>query len=95
MCGYLCIRFIDFMLKGKSLLDYTNLFSPNKYEMNHKIILKYFLSFYPILEFLQSLRLKKSVAFFVVSIENLQTLKLHLFSKKYYPILLYAVSVSK
>ena len=53
MCGYLCIRFIDFMLKGKSLLDYTNLFSPNKYEMNHKIILKYFLSFYPILEFLQ------------------------------------------
>ena len=26
MCGYFCIRFIDFMLKGKSLLDYTNLF---------------------------------------------------------------------
>ena len=32
MCGYFCIRFIDFMLKGKSLLDYTNLFSPNDYE---------------------------------------------------------------
>ena len=32
MCGYFCIRFIDFMLKGKSLLDYTNLFSPNSYE---------------------------------------------------------------
>ena len=29
MCGYICIGFIDFMLKGKSLLDYTNLFSPN------------------------------------------------------------------
>ena len=29
MCGYFCIGFIDFMLKGKSLLDYTNLFSPN------------------------------------------------------------------
>ena len=28
MCRYFCIRFIDFMLKGKSLLDYTNLFSP-------------------------------------------------------------------
>ena len=27
MCGYFCIRFIDFMLKGKSLLDYTNLSS--------------------------------------------------------------------
>ena len=32
MCGYFCIGFIDFMLKGKSLLDYTNLFSPNEYE---------------------------------------------------------------
>ena len=42
MCGYLCIGFIDFMLKGKSLLDYTNLFSPNEYETNDKIILKYF-----------------------------------------------------
>ena len=29
MCGYFCIRFIDFMLKGKNLLDYTNLFSAN------------------------------------------------------------------
>ena len=30
------------MLKGKSLLEYTNLFSPNDYENNNKIILKYF-----------------------------------------------------
>ena len=28
MCGYFCIGFIGFMLKGKSLLEYTNLFSP-------------------------------------------------------------------
>ena len=41
MCGYFCIGFIDFMLKGKSLPDYTNLFSPNDYEKNEKIILKY------------------------------------------------------
>ena len=34
--------FIDFMLKGKSFLDYKNLFSPNGYEKNDKIILKYF-----------------------------------------------------
>ena len=40
MCGYFCIRFIDFMLKAKSLLDYTNLFSPNDYEKNDKIMLK-------------------------------------------------------
>ena len=42
MCGYFCIGFIDFILKGKSLLVYTNLFSPHEYEKNHKIILKYF-----------------------------------------------------
>ena len=42
MCGYFCIGFIDFMLEGKSLLDYTNLFYPNKYKKNDKIILKYF-----------------------------------------------------
>ena len=42
ICGYFCIGFIDFMLKGKSLLDYTNLFSPNNYEEIGKIKLKYF-----------------------------------------------------
>ena len=44
MCGYFCVGFIDFMLKGKSLLDYTNLFSPNDYDKNDEIILKYFQS---------------------------------------------------
>ena len=42
MCGYFCIGFIDFILKDKSLLDSTNLFSSNDYEKNDKIILKYF-----------------------------------------------------
>ena len=42
MCKYICIGFIDFMLKGKSLLEYTYLFSPNDYEKNDNIILKYF-----------------------------------------------------
>ena len=41
ICGYYCLGFTDFMLKGKSLLDYTNLFSPKKYEQNDKLILKY------------------------------------------------------
>ena len=40
--GYFCIGFINFLLNGKSLLDYTNLFSSNNYEKNWKIILKYF-----------------------------------------------------
>ena len=26
MCGYFCIRFIDFMLPGKALTDFTNRF---------------------------------------------------------------------
>ena len=43
MCGYFCIRFIDFMLKGKSLTDFTNLFSRNYFKKNDKIILNYFL----------------------------------------------------
>ena len=42
ICGYFCIRFIVYMSKGKSLLDYTNLFSSNDYEKNDKILLKYF-----------------------------------------------------
>ena len=42
MCGYFCNGFLDFMLKGKSLLDYTNLFSPSEYEKNDEIIQKYF-----------------------------------------------------
>ena len=42
MSEYFCIGFIYFMLKGKILLDYTNLFSPNDYEKNSRIILKYF-----------------------------------------------------
>ena len=37
MCKYFCIGFIDFMSKGKSLLDYTNLSSYSEYEKNDKI----------------------------------------------------------
>ena len=42
MCGNFYIGFIDFMLRGKSFLDNTNLFSPNKHEKNDKKILKSF-----------------------------------------------------
>ena len=44
MCGYFCIGFIDFMFKGKTLTEYTNLFSPNNFEKNDDIILKYFMN---------------------------------------------------
>ena len=43
MCRYFCIGFIYLMLlKGKSLLQYMNLFSPNDYKKNDKIKVKYF-----------------------------------------------------
>ena len=42
MCGYFCIGFIDFMLKCKNFLEYSYSFSPNDYEKNDKVILKYF-----------------------------------------------------
>ena len=42
MCGYFCIGFIDFMLAGKTLTDYTNLFSPYDFDKNDQIILSYF-----------------------------------------------------
>ena len=44
MCGYFCIGFIDFMLKGKSLIEYTNLFSSNDFKKNDGTILNYFMN---------------------------------------------------
>ena len=38
MCGYFCIEFINYMLKGSTLLDYTNLFSPNEFKRNDRVI---------------------------------------------------------
>ena len=43
MCGYFCIGFIDFMLAGKTLTEYT-LFSPNTFKKNDDIILNCFMS---------------------------------------------------
>ena len=42
MWGYFCIEFINYMLKGKKLLDYTNLFSPNDFKKNDRIIKRIF-----------------------------------------------------
>ena len=42
MCGYFCIGFINFIFNGKSLTDYTNIFSPNDSNKNDDIILNYF-----------------------------------------------------
>ena len=42
MCGYFCIGFIDFLFKGKTLTEYTNLFFTKYFEKNDDIILSYF-----------------------------------------------------
>ena len=41
MCGYFCIGFIDFMLAGKKLTDFTSMFSPHDFKKNDDIILSY------------------------------------------------------
>ena len=42
MCSYFSIGFLDFMLAGKTLTDYTNLFSPYDFDKSDRIILSYF-----------------------------------------------------
>ena len=44
MCGYFCIGFIDFMFIGKTLTEFTNLFSPNNFRKSDDIVLKYFMN---------------------------------------------------
>ena len=42
MWGYFCIGFIDFILAGKKLSDFTTLFSPHDFNKNDSTILSYF-----------------------------------------------------
>ena len=44
MCAYFCIGFIDFMLTGKTLTEFTKLFTPNNFKKNDNIDLNYFIS---------------------------------------------------
>ena len=37
MCRFYCMAFIEYMLAGKTSLDYANLFPPNDYKKNDKI----------------------------------------------------------
>ena len=42
MCGYFCIEFINYMFDGKSLIDFTSLFSPRDFKKNDKTIKQLF-----------------------------------------------------
>ena len=43
-CGYFCIGVINFMFKGKTLTDCTNVSSPNDFIKNDDVILNYFIN---------------------------------------------------
>ena len=59
-------------MKDKSLLDYTNSFSPDEYEKNDKIILK--------ISITKKVLMKKSIVLNVKG--NVKILKFHIFSIK-------------
>ena len=42
MCGHFCTGFINIMFKGKTLTEYTNLFSPYDFKKTDNVILNYF-----------------------------------------------------
>ena len=42
LCGYFCIGFIEFIFSGRSLIDFTSLFSLYDFKKNVDIILSYF-----------------------------------------------------
>ena len=42
MCGYFCIEFINYMIKGKTLLGCTNLISPNDFKNDDQVIKRIF-----------------------------------------------------
>ena len=44
MCEYISIGVFDFMIAGKILTDFTNLFAPNNFKKYDDIILKYFMT---------------------------------------------------
>ena len=62
-----------FFAKGKRLLEYTNLFSPNEYKKNDKTTLKYFQ---------YNLNKLKYIVMFTINIENLKNLKYYIFFEK-------------
>ena len=44
MCEYFCTGFIDFMLAGKTLTEFTNIFSANNFKKNDNKIWNYFMN---------------------------------------------------
>ena len=42
LCGYFCIKFLEYMFSGKTLTEYTNLFSPTDFKENDRTVLKLF-----------------------------------------------------
>ena len=66
------------MLKGKSLLEYKNLFSPNEIKKEWQNNIKTF----SIESKYKMMKWWKSIVMLAINIENLKTVKYHIFLKK-------------
>ena len=42
ICGFYRIAFIDYVIAGKNLLDYTNLYCGSDFKKSYNVIYKYF-----------------------------------------------------
>ena len=61
MSGFYCIVLIEYMIIGKGLLEYNNLFSPNDYRKDEKIMWMYFKSKYESRNKIVGLKIKKEL----------------------------------
>ena len=69
---------------GKRLLEYKNLFSPGEYKKNFKIIIIINIIFAFVNRILKRLGWEESIVLIVKGINNLKSLKYHIFVMKYY-----------
>ena len=81
MYGYFCNGFIDFNLKGKSLLEYSNLFSHTKSEKRQNNTEIFILDFGKVKR--KNIYHIKCIVLNVTSIENLKTLRYQISSKRH------------
>ena len=78
---------------GKRLLEYKNLFSPGEYKKNFKIIIIINIIFAFVNRILKRLGWEKSIVLIVKGINNLKSLKYHIFDIKCYFFSVFVLSV--
>ena len=69
MSGYFCIWFIDFMLAGKTLIDYTSLFAPYDFK---KMTIKFWVILKTIKVFTTCLNFSKQTQYILNEINKIK-----------------------